>query len=115
MKRKDGKSEVSERSWTLVNSLSKCSDEKSKLHDSENKLTLIISKEDGIKLNVTADEDSEPKKEDLQRLYDLLDGFKASKVVCVSLRNFYGKILACNIFYGISALCLVNLFTHCTV
>lgn len=74
VKRKDGKSLANERSWT------KCNGEETKLHDAENKSSrLIMSTEDGIKLNVTADDDSEPKK-GLQLLYDLMDGFKASKV-----------------------------------
>ncbi|XP_017265558.1 probable bifunctional dTTP/UTP pyrophosphatase/methyltransferase protein [Kryptolebias marmoratus] len=81
LKRKNGNSKASERSWTLVNSLSKGTDGETKLHDSENKSTSIISRDEGIKLNVTAEEDSEPKKEDLQRIYELLDGFKASKAL----------------------------------
>lgn len=80
VKRKDGKSLASDRSWTLVDGLSKSNDGETKLHDTENKPSrLIMSREEGIKPEVTTDDDSGPKK-DLQLLYELMDGFKASKV-----------------------------------
>lgn len=94
VKRKDGTSLASDRSWTL----SKCNDGETKLHDTEYKpLRLIMSREEGINPEVTADDDSGPKK-DLQLLYELMDGFKASKVDFVSVRNFYSK--ACLIFFS---------------
>lgn len=43
-------------------------------------------------LDVREQEDSEPKNEDLQRIVELMDGFKASKVVrnkrCTQNMNF---------------------------
>lgn len=65
-------------SWTLVNSLSKhTEDRKAKLGDSEN-ATLPPMTSRG---QVTEQEPSEPKKEDMQRIIDLMDGFKASKAL----------------------------------
>ncbi|XP_037542532.1 probable bifunctional dTTP/UTP pyrophosphatase/methyltransferase protein [Nematolebias whitei] len=81
VKRKDGKSLASEKSWTLVDGLSKCNDGETKLHDTENKPSrLITSRKEGIKPEVAGDVDSEPNK-DLQLLYELMDGFKASKAL----------------------------------
>ena len=58
---------------TLVNSLSKHTGDK----DSANtKLPPMTSRG-----QVKEPEDGEPKKEDLQRICDLLDGFRASKVI----------------------------------
>lgn len=67
----------------LVNSLSKHTDNgKAAFWDSENTtVPLMTSKEQVMELNVTEHEDSEPKKEDLQRIIELMDGFKASKVI----------------------------------
>ena len=83
MKRKGSENEVDESSWTLVNSLSKHTDGRAaKFRDSENTtLPLMTSRGQLIELNVTEHEDSEPSKEDLQRIIDLMDGFKASKVI----------------------------------
>ncbi|XP_051260605.1 probable bifunctional dTTP/UTP pyrophosphatase/methyltransferase protein isoform X3 [Dicentrarchus labrax] len=72
-------SEVGESSWTLVNSLSKHTD---KFRDCENTpLPLMTSRGQVMELNVTECENSEPKKEDLQRIIELMDGFKASKAL----------------------------------
>lgn len=62
-------------SWTLVNSLSKHTDDR----EAET-LPLTTSRGQVIELNVTEHEDSGPKKEDLQRMMELMDGFKASRV-----------------------------------
>ncbi|XP_029315176.1 putative bifunctional dTTP/UTP pyrophosphatase/methyltransferase protein isoform X1 [Cottoperca gobio] len=78
VKRKGSGSKVDESSWTLVNSLSKhTSDE-----EAEN-ITLppMTSRGQVKELNVTENENSEPKKEDLQRIIDLMDGFRASKAL----------------------------------
>nr|XP_019956329.1 PREDICTED: N-acetylserotonin O-methyltransferase-like protein isoform X2 [Paralichthys olivaceus] len=80
VKRKDGIGEVNESSRMLVNSLSK--DRGAEIIDSENTtLPLIPSRGQVIDLNVTEQEDSEPKREDLQRIIGLMDGFKASKAL----------------------------------
>lgn len=64
----------------LVNSLSKHTDTR-EVQDSENTTSpLMTSGGQVIELNVTEQEDSELKKEDLQRIIELMDGFKASKV-----------------------------------
>ncbi|XP_074514745.1 putative bifunctional dTTP/UTP pyrophosphatase/methyltransferase protein isoform X2 [Sebastes fasciatus] len=81
VKRKGSESEVDESSWTLVNSLSKHTDDR-EFRDSENAtLPLMTSRGQVIELNVTEHEDIEPNKEDLQRIIDLMDGFKASKAL----------------------------------
>lgn len=72
MKRNSSENEVGESSRTLVNSLSKHTDDA---------LPLMTSRRQVIELNVTEHEDSEPKKEDLQQIIELMDGFKASKVI----------------------------------
>lgn len=73
-----GNSGEGERSWMLVNSLSKRTENG---ENSENAtLTAASGKEQAIELNVTEQEDREPKKEELQRIMQLMDGFKASKV-----------------------------------
>ena len=64
----------------LVNSLSKHTDTR-EVQDSENTtLPLTTSGGQVIELNLTEQEDSEPNNEDLQRIIELMDGFKASKV-----------------------------------
>lgn len=67
----------------LVNSLSKHTDNgEAALWDSEKTtLPLMTSKEQVMELNVSEHEESEPKKEDLQQIIELMDGFKASKVI----------------------------------
>ncbi|XP_040913256.1 probable bifunctional dTTP/UTP pyrophosphatase/methyltransferase protein isoform X1 [Toxotes jaculatrix] len=80
VKRKGTESGVGESSWMLVNSLSKHT--KDREGDSENTaLPLITNRGQAIELNVTEHEDSEPKNEDLQRIIELMDGFKASKAL----------------------------------
>ncbi|XP_018558250.1 probable bifunctional dTTP/UTP pyrophosphatase/methyltransferase protein isoform X2 [Lates calcarifer] len=83
VKRKGCESEVGESSWMLVNSLSKhTEDREAELRDSEiTALPLTTSRGQVMALNVTEHEDSEPKKEDLQRITGLMDGFKASKAL----------------------------------
>lgn len=74
----------SESSWTLVNSLSKHTDDReAEFQHSENTtLSLMTSRWQVTEFNVTEKEDSElpVKKEDLQQIIELMDGFKASKV-----------------------------------
>ncbi|XP_068574296.1 probable bifunctional dTTP/UTP pyrophosphatase/methyltransferase protein isoform X2 [Cebidichthys violaceus] len=68
--------------WTLVNSLSKhTEDREANLRGSENTVPLMTSRGQVIELNVTEQEDGEPKTDDLQRIVDLMDGFKASKAL----------------------------------
>ncbi|XP_071335633.1 probable bifunctional dTTP/UTP pyrophosphatase/methyltransferase protein isoform X2 [Trachinotus anak] len=86
MKRKVSESEVGESSWMLVNSLSKHTDNRAaepRTSDTAS-LLLIPSRGQAIELNVTEHEDSEPKKEDLQRITELMDGFKASKALFIA-------------------------------
>lgn len=84
MKKNDGESEVGESSWTLVNSLSKHTDDRqAEVIDSENAALLMASRGPAMELNVTEHEGGEPRKEDLQRITELMDGFKASKVAGV--------------------------------
>lgn len=75
----------SESSWTLVNSLSKHTDDReAEFQHSENTtLSLMTSRGQVTEFNVTEKEDSElpVKKEDLQQIIELMDGFKASKVL----------------------------------
>ncbi|KAM4559123.1 putative bifunctional dTTP/UTP pyrophosphatase/methyltransferase protein isoform 1-T2 [Odontesthes bonariensis] len=81
VKRNSIKSEASESSRMLVNSLSKHGDREARLHDLQNMSSPRRSGGHGTKLNVTVPEDSEPKKENLERICELLDGFKASKAL----------------------------------
>lgn len=75
MKRNSSESEVGESSLMLVNSLSKHTDEReAQPRDSEN-ATLPLMTSRG------QHEDSGLKKEHLQRVIELMDGFKASKVI----------------------------------
>lgn len=83
MKRKGSESELGESSWMLVNSLSKHTENKQAEIQFSGNATVPVSPSRGqaMELNVTEQEDSEPKKEDLQRITELMDGFKASKVI----------------------------------
>ncbi|XP_023260331.1 N-acetylserotonin O-methyltransferase-like protein isoform X1 [Seriola lalandi dorsalis] len=83
VKRKGSESEAGESSWMLVNSLSKHTENRAaELRDSENAtLPLIPSRGQAIELNVTEHEDSELKNQDLQKITELMDGFKASKAL----------------------------------
>ncbi|KAK5860931.1 hypothetical protein PBY51_022371 [Eleginops maclovinus] len=69
---------LDESSRTLVNSLSKHKGEKG---SGNKKIPPMTSREQMNELNVTEPEDSEPKKEDFQRIRHLMDGFKASKAL----------------------------------
>ncbi|XP_071782448.1 putative bifunctional dTTP/UTP pyrophosphatase/methyltransferase protein isoform X1 [Centroberyx gerrardi] len=83
VKRKGSESGVSESSWTLVNSLSKQSDgREAGLKDADRTtLTPVTSRGPSIELNLMEHEDSEDNKEGLQRMIELMDGFKASKAL----------------------------------
>ncbi|KAG7238804.1 hypothetical protein INR49_030348, partial [Caranx melampygus] len=83
VKRKGSESELGESSWMLVNSLSKHTENReAEIRVSENAtLPVPNSRGQAMELNVTEQEDSEPKKEDLQRITELMDGFKASKAL----------------------------------
>ncbi|KAM8748360.1 putative bifunctional dTTP/UTP pyrophosphatase/methyltransferase protein isoform 4-T7 [Acanthopagrus schlegelii] len=84
VKRNGDKSEESQSSRMLVNSLSKHTDLR-EVQDSENTtLPLTTSGGQVIELNLTEQEDSEPNNEDLQRIIELMDGFKASKALFTS-------------------------------
>lgn len=67
-----------ERSWMPLNSLSKRTENGDNLENAT--LPAASGKEQAIELNVTEQEHREPKKEELQRIMQLMDGFKASKV-----------------------------------
>ena len=75
----------------LVNSFSK--DRGAEIIGSDNTtLPLIPSRGQVIQLNVAKQEDSEPKREDLQRIIELMDGFKASKVLGFKLYTYSWNI-----------------------
>uniref|UniRef100_A0A1A8FS78 Acetylserotonin O-methyltransferase-like n=3 Tax=Nothobranchius korthausae TaxID=1143690 RepID=A0A1A8FS78_9TELE len=78
VKRKDSERESS---WTLVNGLSELDDEAELLNSESSSSPLIRSGERRPELNVTGHEHTEPKKEDLEQISKLLDGFKASKAL----------------------------------
>uniref|UniRef100_A0A1A8R2I8 Acetylserotonin O-methyltransferase-like n=2 Tax=Nothobranchius rachovii TaxID=451742 RepID=A0A1A8R2I8_9TELE len=78
VKRKDGDSESS---WTLVNGLTELNDEAELLNSESSSSPLIRSGERRTELNITGHEHTEPKKEDLEQISKLLDGFKASKAL----------------------------------
>ncbi|XP_044073424.1 probable bifunctional dTTP/UTP pyrophosphatase/methyltransferase protein isoform X1 [Siniperca chuatsi] len=88
VKKNSSESEVGESSWILVNSLSKHTDDReAEFQDSENTTLPLITSRGQLssmtELNVTEQEDSDPlvKKEDLQQIIELMDGFKASKAL----------------------------------
>ncbi|XP_072252693.1 probable bifunctional dTTP/UTP pyrophosphatase/methyltransferase protein [Leuresthes tenuis] len=95
VKRNSTKSEASESSRMLVNSLSTHGDRDAKLHDLQNRTSLRRSGGQGTKLNVTVPEDSEPKKENLERICELLDGFKASKALFTASKLCVFDVLHC--------------------
>nr|XP_046260426.1 probable bifunctional dTTP/UTP pyrophosphatase/methyltransferase protein isoform X1 [Scatophagus argus] len=78
VKRNGNESEVGESSWMLVNSLSKHTDDR----EAENTTRLpMTSRQLATELNVTEHENCEPNKEDLERIMEVMDGFKASKAL----------------------------------
>lgn len=83
MKRKGRESEAK------VNSLSKQGEGEAELRNSENTTFPIMSVRDEA-----MDDHSKPKKGDLDMIYQLMDGFKASKVMDISSINFTVKCLA---------------------
>uniref|UniRef100_A0A8D0CNY1 Acetylserotonin O-methyltransferase-like n=1 Tax=Sander lucioperca TaxID=283035 RepID=A0A8D0CNY1_SANLU len=72
---------LDESSWMLVNSLSKHTDAREAEFIYNTTLPLTASRGQVIELNVTEHGDTELKKEDLQRIIDLMDGFKSSKAL----------------------------------
>lgn len=80
VKRIGSATEVTEGSWMLVNSLSKLTDDTESCGP-DGTLPLTAGRGQPIQLNVTEHEGSEPKAEDLQRIIELMDGFKASKAL----------------------------------
>ncbi|KAK2840058.1 hypothetical protein Q5P01_013798 [Channa striata] len=73
-KRKDTESELGESSWTLVNSLS--------THPKDGpESTTVQQMPSRGHVSVTEHEDSQPITEDLQRIVEVMDGFKASKAL----------------------------------
>ncbi|KAM7407082.1 hypothetical protein PAMA_003012 [Pampus argenteus] len=97
VKQKGGESEVGESSWALVNRLSEQTDDAGTvLRDSENTtLPPITSRGQLNDFKVTEHEDSGPKKEDLQRMIELMDGFKASKALFTASKMCVFDLLQC--------------------
>ncbi|XP_026232894.1 probable bifunctional dTTP/UTP pyrophosphatase/methyltransferase protein isoform X1 [Anabas testudineus] len=83
VKRKGSESELGQSSCTMINSLSTHTNAKeAELSGSESAtLQQMTSPGQVVQLNVTEHEDNEPRKEDLQRITELMDGFKASKAL----------------------------------
>ncbi|KAM8854725.1 putative bifunctional dTTP/UTP pyrophosphatase/methyltransferase protein isoform 1-T3 [Spinachia spinachia] len=83
VERNTGENEAAGCSLLLVNSLSKHSeDTQANVRDCKNAtLPPMTRRGRGIELNVTRQEAIEPKKEELQQIVDLIDGFKASKAL----------------------------------
>ncbi|XP_026152050.1 putative bifunctional dTTP/UTP pyrophosphatase/methyltransferase protein isoform X1 [Mastacembelus armatus] len=77
--KKGSQSEVGESSWRLLNSLSAHTSRESELQDET--LPQLTNRGQMTDLGVTQHEPSEPKKEDLQQITELMDGFKASKAL----------------------------------
>uniref|UniRef100_A0A3Q3X505 Uncharacterized protein n=1 Tax=Mola mola TaxID=94237 RepID=A0A3Q3X505_MOLML len=77
------KSEEGESSWTMVNRLSKHTEKsEAEFRDSSNTtVPSVNSRGQVMELNVTDLEDSEPRKEDLKQIIEMMDGFKASKAL----------------------------------
>lgn len=75
---------MGESSWTLVNSLSKHADgRQAELQEfDDSALSLKTNRGHLMELNLMEHEDSVHIKEDLLRMTELMDGFKASKVFC---------------------------------
>ena len=70
-------------SWTQINSLSKCSEDgEADLHDSDGADPVVASRGPVNSLNQVVQGEGESSLEDphLQKMIELMDGFKASKV-----------------------------------
>lgn len=67
----------------MVNRLSKHTEKsEAEFRDSSNTtVPSVNSRGQVMELNVTDLEDSEPRKEDLKQIIEMMDGFKASKVI----------------------------------
>ncbi|KAM7380249.1 hypothetical protein PAMP_003561 [Pampus punctatissimus] len=93
VKRKGGESDVGESSWELSE---QTDDAETVLRDSENTtLPPITSRGQLNDFKVTEHEDSGPKKEDLQRIIELMDGFKASKALFTASKMCVFDLLQC--------------------
>ncbi|KAM6934129.1 putative bifunctional dTTP/UTP pyrophosphatase/methyltransferase protein [Xenentodon cancila] len=86
IKKKGGIGEDTETA-SVFNSSSKHDDRKARRHDWETVMSpLVKHREHVTERAVTAHEDGEPKEEDLQRICELIDGFKASKALFTASR-----------------------------
>ncbi|XP_029937323.1 putative bifunctional dTTP/UTP pyrophosphatase/methyltransferase protein isoform X1 [Myripristis murdjan] len=83
VKRKVSENEMGESSWTLVNSLSKHADgRQAELQEfDDSTLSLKTNRGHLMELNLMEHEDSVHIREDLLRMTELMDGFKASKAL----------------------------------
>ncbi|KAM3607127.1 uncharacterized protein V6R79_002088 [Siganus canaliculatus] len=81
VKKNSTESEGGKTSGKLVNSLSKPTDHKEVRGPGGATLSQLTSRGQAIELNVTEKEDSQLKNEDLKRIIELMDGFKASKAL----------------------------------
>ena len=74
MKRKDGQSAPDDSSWALVNSLSKCSEGQENMSAAGSAVPPVTSRGP---MNLVIEK---VHTDDLKRIMELMDGFKASKV-----------------------------------
>lgn len=85
VKRDDGVSSVGDGSWTVVNSLSKCSENgESAHHDFSDAAPPVVASRGSVnRQNLVEQEEEEDSLEDpqLQKMIELMDGFKASKAL----------------------------------
>ncbi|XP_034042531.1 probable bifunctional dTTP/UTP pyrophosphatase/methyltransferase protein [Thalassophryne amazonica] len=92
VKRKLSEEEVGESSWTLANSRLKQSDNQPS-EKQHSPLPLLSSRGQQTEPSVMDREHCEPKKEDLQRLTELMDGFKASKALFIASKMHMFDVL----------------------
>lgn len=81
VKRLDSETGVGDSSWTMVNSLSKCSENGEVVFQDDAEVLAGSSRGLENKQNLNEHNDSEDSKEDLRRMIELMDGFKASKAL----------------------------------
>ncbi|XP_067108418.1 probable bifunctional dTTP/UTP pyrophosphatase/methyltransferase protein isoform X2 [Osmerus mordax] len=84
VKKEDGVNSVGDVSWTQINSLSKCSENgEADLHDGDGADTVVANRGPVNSLNQVEQEEGEASLEDphLQKMIELMDGFKASKAL----------------------------------
>nr|XP_020465217.1 N-acetylserotonin O-methyltransferase-like protein isoform X1 [Monopterus albus] len=87
VKRKGSEGTADESSWKLPDSLFTHTAAECERQDSENTtLPQTTSREQAIELSVAEHEASEPNKEDLEKITELVDGFKASKALFTASR-----------------------------